>query len=130
MNRGFRSALVETSKGGRSRGGATLTATGRMVLFSKDTDRRSPAAAPSRAPVYSSRRLRRGMRIGNGRAVRRTALEPRSAAHAPDQETVPVSRRIVVAAAQLGPIARDEPREHVVARLVALLRESSARGAG
>jgi len=41
-----------------------------------------------------------------------------------------MTRSIIVAAAQLGPIARDEPRKQVVGRLVALLREASARGAG
>jgi predicted amidohydrolase len=40
-----------------------------------------------------------------------------------------VSRTVVVAAAQLGPIARDEPREVVVGRLLDLLREAHARGA-
>lgn len=38
-------------------------------------------------------------------------------------------RRLVIAAAQLGPIGLDDSRESVVARLVELLRESVARGA-
>jgi len=38
-------------------------------------------------------------------------------------------RLITIAAAQLGPIARDEPRESAVARLCALLREAKDRGA-
>jgi predicted amidohydrolase len=38
-------------------------------------------------------------------------------------------RRIRVSAAQLGPIARDEPREQVVERLLALLRDAHERGA-
>lgn len=38
-------------------------------------------------------------------------------------------RRLVVAAAQLGPIARDEPRDAVVERLVDLLRRAHRRGA-
>lgn len=40
-----------------------------------------------------------------------------------------MSRDVVVAAAQLGPIARNEPREAVVERLVALLRTAAGRGA-
>ncbi|MEM6489044.1 MAG: N-carbamoyl-D-amino-acid hydrolase [Pseudomonadota bacterium] len=40
-----------------------------------------------------------------------------------------MSRRLVVAAAQMGPIARDEPRQSAVARLVAMLREAHGRGA-
>ena len=40
-----------------------------------------------------------------------------------------MSRRFVVAAAQLGPIARDEPRSSAVARMVALMREAKARSA-
>ena len=39
-----------------------------------------------------------------------------------------MSRRITVGAAQLGPISRDEGRRTVVARLVELMREASARG--
>jgi predicted amidohydrolase len=41
-----------------------------------------------------------------------------------------MSRVLTVAAAQLGPIARDEPREAAVARLSAMLREAKAKGAG
>ena len=41
-----------------------------------------------------------------------------------------MSRILTVAAAQLGPIARDEPRESAVARLCHLLREAKAQGAG
>jgi predicted amidohydrolase len=41
-----------------------------------------------------------------------------------------MSRILTVAAAQLGPIARDEPREAAVARLSAMLREAKAKGAG
>jgi predicted amidohydrolase len=40
-----------------------------------------------------------------------------------------MSRTVTVAAAQLGPIARDESREHVVARLLDLLRDAHSRGA-
>jgi predicted amidohydrolase len=40
-----------------------------------------------------------------------------------------VSRVVRVAAAQLGPIARTEPREAVVDRLLALLHDASAKGA-
>ena len=39
-----------------------------------------------------------------------------------------MSRKITVGAAQLGPIARNEGRRAVVARLVELMREASARG--
>jgi len=39
-----------------------------------------------------------------------------------------MSRKITVAAAQLGPIARDESRRAVVARLVELMREARGRG--
>lgn len=39
-----------------------------------------------------------------------------------------MTRHLVVGAAQLGPIARDESREEVVERLLALLREASQRG--
>jgi len=39
-----------------------------------------------------------------------------------------MSRKIIVGAAQLGPIARDENRAAVVARLIALTREAKARG--
>ncbi|GAB4224744.1 MAG: N-carbamoyl-D-amino-acid hydrolase [Kiloniellaceae bacterium] len=40
-----------------------------------------------------------------------------------------MSRILTVAAAQLGPISRDEPRQSAVARLCALLREAKAKGA-
>ena len=38
-------------------------------------------------------------------------------------------RLINVACAQMGPIAKNESREHVVTRLVSLLRDAKARGA-
>ncbi len=41
-----------------------------------------------------------------------------------------MTRKIVTAGAQLGPIARDEPRESVVARLLAMLQRSARYGAG
>ncbi|MCP4382148.1 MAG: N-carbamoyl-D-amino-acid hydrolase [Hyphomicrobiales bacterium] len=37
-------------------------------------------------------------------------------------------RELVVGAAQLGPIARDEPRESAVGRMIALLEDAAARG--
>jgi predicted amidohydrolase len=40
-----------------------------------------------------------------------------------------MSRTLIVAGAQTGPIAPDESREHVVRRLIELLREGHARGA-
>jgi len=40
-----------------------------------------------------------------------------------------MSRSFIIAAAQLGPIARDEPRASAVARMIALLREAHRRGA-
>jgi predicted amidohydrolase len=40
-----------------------------------------------------------------------------------------MSRRFILAAAQLGPIARDEPRESAVARMIAMMEEAKARGA-
>lgn len=40
-----------------------------------------------------------------------------------------MSRRFIVAGAQLGPIARDEPRSSAVARLCALMRKAASRGA-
>lgn len=40
-----------------------------------------------------------------------------------------MSRRFILAAAQLGPIARDEPRSSAVARMLAMMREAKARGA-
>jgi len=40
-----------------------------------------------------------------------------------------VTRVLTVAAAQLGPVARDEPREHAVDRMIALLHEAARRGA-
>lgn len=40
-----------------------------------------------------------------------------------------MSRAYLVAAAQLGPIARDEPRSSAVARMVALLRQAHGHGA-
>ena len=39
-------------------------------------------------------------------------------------------RRITVAAAQMGPIARAEPRSQVVGRLVEMMRDAHGRGAG
>ena len=39
-----------------------------------------------------------------------------------------MERFINVAGAQLGPIARDEPRQQVVRRLIELMREAKARG--
>ncbi len=41
-----------------------------------------------------------------------------------------MTRSIIVAAAQMGPVARDEPRTSAVARMVAMMREAAARGAG
>lgn len=38
-------------------------------------------------------------------------------------------RPLSIAGAQLGPIGRDEPRRHVVQRLIALMREAKSRGA-
>jgi N-carbamoyl-D-amino-acid hydrolase len=40
-----------------------------------------------------------------------------------------MSRVVTVAAAQMGPVARVEPRSTVIARLLAMLREAAARGA-
>lgn len=40
-----------------------------------------------------------------------------------------MTRSLIVAAAQLGPIARTEPRASAVARMVALMEEAAARGA-
>ncbi|MDX1489056.1 MAG: N-carbamoyl-D-amino-acid hydrolase [Acidiferrobacterales bacterium] len=40
-----------------------------------------------------------------------------------------MSRNFIIAAAQLGPIARDEPRQSAVARMVALMRDAHRRGA-
>ena len=40
-----------------------------------------------------------------------------------------MTRRFVVAGAQLGPIAREEPRSSAVARMVALIEEAARRGA-
>jgi len=40
-----------------------------------------------------------------------------------------MSRRFTIAAAQMGPVARNEPRAKVVDRLVAMLREAHGRGA-
>lgn len=40
-----------------------------------------------------------------------------------------MERQFVVASAQMGPIARDEPRQSCVARMVAMLREAHGRGA-
>ena len=45
------------------------------------------------------------------------------------RETNPMSRKICVAAAQMGPIARDEPRASTVARMMELMREAHGRGA-
>lgn len=44
--------------------------------------------------------------------------------------TLRTARSLIIAGAQLGPIARTEPRNIVVARLSALMREARARGAG
>jgi len=41
-----------------------------------------------------------------------------------------MSRKLIVAGAQLGPIARDEPRSSAVARMCAMMRKAHARGAG
>ena len=40
-----------------------------------------------------------------------------------------MSRKFIVAGAQLGPIARDEPRASAVSRMIDLLREAKSRGA-
>ena len=40
-----------------------------------------------------------------------------------------MSRKICVAAAQMGPIARDEPRESAIARMMEMMREAHGRGA-
>src|SRR5690554_6096436 len=39
-----------------------------------------------------------------------------------------MTRKLIVGAAQLGPIARSETRTQVVARLIELMREAKARG--
>jgi len=39
-----------------------------------------------------------------------------------------MTRQLIVGAAQVGPVARDEPRTHVVERLIALLRDGHQRG--
>ncbi len=39
-----------------------------------------------------------------------------------------MARHLTVAAAQLGPIARDEPRASVVGRMIDLLHAAKARG--
>ena len=39
-------------------------------------------------------------------------------------------RELVIGAAQLGPIQRDEPRESAVARMVALLEVAARQGCG
>ena len=41
-----------------------------------------------------------------------------------------MARHLIIAAAQMGPIARDEPRRSAVARMLALMREAKAAGAG
>ncbi len=41
-----------------------------------------------------------------------------------------MARIVTVGAAQLGPIARDEPRSSAVARMLDLLRQAHARGCG
>jgi predicted amidohydrolase len=40
-----------------------------------------------------------------------------------------MNRKLIVAAAQMGPIARESSRQEAVARLIAMLREAHARGA-
>ena len=45
------------------------------------------------------------------------------------RETNPMTRKICVAAAQMGPIARDEPRASAVARMMEMMREAHGRGA-
>lgn len=40
-----------------------------------------------------------------------------------------MSRKFIVAGAQLGPISRDEPRSSAVARMIAMMREAKDRGA-
>ena len=40
-----------------------------------------------------------------------------------------MDRQFIVAAAQMGPIAKEEPRRSCVARLIAMLREAHSRGA-
>ena len=40
-----------------------------------------------------------------------------------------MNRKICVAAAQMGPIARDEPRESAVSRMMTMMREAHGRGA-
>ncbi len=45
----------------------------------------------------------------------------------PDAPTQPAPRLLTIGAAQLGPVARDEPREHVVERMLALLAQAAER---
>ena len=47
-----------------------------------------------------------------------------------NRKELPMSRRVVVAAAQLGPVAREESRTSVSARMIALMRAAADRGAG
>jgi molybdate transport system regulatory protein len=58
MNAGFKAALVETSRGGSTRGGATLTATGELVL---DCYRRMEALTAS-AIAEEMDKLQRALR--------------------------------------------------------------------
>jgi len=45
----------------------------------------------------------------------------------PETETPAAPRLLTIGAAQLGPVARDEPREHVVERMLALLAQAGDR---
>ena len=40
-----------------------------------------------------------------------------------------MSRSLTIAAAQMGPVGKDEPREHAVARMVVMLKQAKERGA-
>jgi predicted amidohydrolase len=46
----------------------------------------------------------------------------------PETETQEPPRLLTIGAAQLGPVSRDEPREHVVDRMLALLAQAAGRG--
>ena len=100
----------------------------RVIRLLLRVPRRFPAAAfregsaAHRLQAASTRRgpgLRFPRRaVMRGGDIRSGAIEERA-----------MSRTICVAAAQMGPIARAEPRASAVARMMAMMREAHARGA-
>ena len=91
------------------------------VVFGLKSDRAAPAEEVAAAAPASPR-----PRQGAGR----DSPAPDCPVAVRSERRQKMARHLIIAAAQMGPIARDEPRSSAVARMLALMREAKAGGAG